>query len=1081
MADQYAAFISYAHRDQPWVKVLQENLELCLAATGRPGEVFLDEVDLASGRSWVGQLQAGLDRSEHLILVATPEALSSPRVADEWQGFMATRRDWREGCLHIVHLAEVPFPPFLAQIQQVDFREAGEERYRQALRKLVGGLLGKTDGRDLPALPANLAIPSRPAGRLASAVRSRLVEWLAPVLARKTLRFSVAHRLDLKAEGLEDQGSWACAASAALVWATGQEEPVTAALRIIDTLRETLDEDEPEKVAALAPLRDELVTLQAASPRRGLLDLWLQRVARDHERLHPLQDQTDLGLLDRIYVQLQVGTGTHRAPGAARDEARPPASLTLPGLLALDRKEHAWVTRRWVLLGDPGAGKTTLLRHLAAKLARLDDLSWLPLFESLPRLLRDGTFLLDRVVERLELAGHPAQGLAAALSQAGRDGKLLLLLDGLDEVPRDKRDKAEQLLRDLTIDWPDTPIVVTSRPIGYRSPASGFREVEVLPLGRDTRRELLARLFGRATGSPDFGRADAAMEALDAAELHEVAGNPLYLTLMALLFEQEIAPDRNRTKLYDQVFDLLIDGKHRPGSEPMDRKPVVRAVLRQLACSMTEDHRDAEPVEAIEDRLYRKELDTWRQELERVGRWREKPRQFLDDLAERTGILGPHDGASADWRFWHRTFREALTAEHLWEQYQGRNGKAAVLARAQAITAHEDQSRWAEPFALLAGWVDDPDDLINALVQENRPLALRALATAQRLGDTTLREVLALSEKWEERAEVYRRLPELVGEPRRALALLDQLRRRTRDGNDLYFLDGALRDVVRRFPEHARDAEALAARFYDHIPSPHEDLFRWIETPHDGRVPLWREIPAGRFRMGSPEDEGADDEPPRPDVIITAPFQFGAVPVTNAQYAAFDPSRSSPEELLHHPVVNVTWYEAVAFCRWLSAAIPWARGCRLPAEEEWEHACRAGRQSRSWSGGMETDLAEVGWYLRNSEDRTYRVGEKPANPWGLYDVHGNVWEWTLGPWIGSYEGREGGMTFDPSAVKARDAGEPGGKAIGRVMRGGGFWDYALWACAGYRVDRHLGFVNVALGFRVLLPTAIPGAGPPRAA
>src|SRR5262245_60391783 len=126
MADKYAAFISYAHRDKPWVQALQRNLERCLAAAGRPGKVFLDEVDLASGRSWVGQLQAGLDRSEHLILVATPEALASPRVADEWQSFVAMRHDWHQGRLHVVHLAEVPFPSFLAQIQQVDFRSAGE-------------------------------------------------------------------------------------------------------------------------------------------------------------------------------------------------------------------------------------------------------------------------------------------------------------------------------------------------------------------------------------------------------------------------------------------------------------------------------------------------------------------------------------------------------------------------------------------------------------------------------------------------------------------------------------------------------------------------------------------------------------------------------------------------------------------------------------------------------------------------------------------------------------------------------------------------------------------------------------------
>jgi formylglycine-generating enzyme required for sulfatase activity/energy-coupling factor transporter ATP-binding protein EcfA2 len=1074
MADKYAAFISYAHRDAPWVRTLQANLERCLAAAGRPGKVFLDEVDLASGRSWVGQLQTGLDRSDKLILVATPESLASPRVADEWRSFIAGRSEWHLGRFHIVHLVDVPFPPFLTQIQAVDFRNANEERYRRELQKLAGGLLGQADGRDFPALPDGIDIPFPPTGRLPQALRSRLVEWLMPVLAKKTLRLSVALSLDLRPEKLEGQDSWACAASAALVWATAQEEPVTAALRILDTLRQALDEDEPERVAALAPLREELKTLREVSPQQSLLDLWLQGVAKDHERLVPLQEHVDLGLLDRVYVQLQVSP---EARAVVAGEARLTPILNLPSLLALDKADAPWVTGRWMVLGDPGAGKTTLLRHLARTLAQQRERRWVPLFDSLPRLLRDRASLLERVVRRLERAGQPAQGLSETLDRVGRDGRLLLLLDGLDEVPKESREEAEQLLRDLAVRWPGTPIVVTSRPIGYRPPGSDFREVEVLPLDREHRQELLARWFGRATGEPDIPRARQSMQALDAAELHEVAGNPLYLTLMALLFEQDIAPDRNRARLYDQVFDLLLDGKHRPGAEPMERKEIVRAVLRQLACGMTEDNRDAEPVKVLEDRLYRPELDSLRTELERIGRWRSRLRPFLEDLAERTGILGPHDGAAADWRFWHRTFREALTAEHLWEQYKGKAGRATVLDRARAITADEDLSRWAEPFALLAGRVQDPDDLVKALVQENRALGLRALATAQSLRDETVREVLALTENWRERAEVYRRLPELLNEPRRAISLVDQLRRRTRNGNDLYFLDSALREVGRRFPEHAREVEALLARFFDHIPKPSGELFQWIETPRDGRVPLWREIPAGCFWMGSPEGEGYDDEHPRHEVTITAAFRCGAVQVTNSQYAAFDPGHEPfawegipDDEILHHPVVGVTWFEAVSFCRWLSCSLPWARGARLPTEEDWEHACRAGSQTRYWNGAEETALAEVGWYDGNSEGRTHRVGEKAANPWGLYDVHGNVWEWTLSPWVESYQGREDGMSTDPGAVETPADEAPSGDR--RVFRGGSCWVVAGRARAAYRNFRDPEFGGEDQGFRVVLP-AVP--------
>lgn len=94
MPDRYSAFISYAHRFSSWVRALQETLEKCLATAGWPGQVFLDQTDLGSGRSWVTQFQAGLDKSEHFVLVAAPEALASPRVTDEWSSFLSLRRGW---------------------------------------------------------------------------------------------------------------------------------------------------------------------------------------------------------------------------------------------------------------------------------------------------------------------------------------------------------------------------------------------------------------------------------------------------------------------------------------------------------------------------------------------------------------------------------------------------------------------------------------------------------------------------------------------------------------------------------------------------------------------------------------------------------------------------------------------------------------------------------------------------------------------------------------------------------------------------------------------------------------------------
>jgi len=234
-----------------------------------------------------------------------------------------------------------------------------------------------------------------------------------------------------------------------------------------------------------------------------------------------------------------------------------------------------------------------------------------------------------------------------------------------------------------------------------------------------------------------------------------------------------------------------------------------------------------------------------------------------------------------------------------------------------------------------------------------------------------------------------------------------------------------------------RGVEGSRARFFEHIPKPAEALFQKVITPKDGKVDLSREIPAGEFWMGSPEDEEGryDWEGPRHQVKITRAFQMAAVPVTNAQYAAFDLKHEweqwegvSEEELRHHPVVNVSWYQAVIFCRWLSTCFEWARGCRLPTEAEWEYACRAGTATRYWSGDKEADLARVGWYGENSGGRTHRVGEKEGNPWGLYDVHGNVWEWCEDAWDSAvYRQRASGVT-DQVNIQENSAD--------RVVRGG---------------------------------------------
>jgi len=200
------------------------------------------------------------------------------------------------------------------------------------------------------------------------------------------------------------------------------------------------------------------------------------------------------------------------------------------------------------------------------------------------------------------------------------------------------------------------------------------------------------------------------------------------------------------------------------------------------------------------------------------------------------------------------------------------------------------------------------------------------------------------------------------------------------------------------------------------------------------------EIPPGEFLMGS--DNDLYSEVPRHRVVIAAPFWMGRTPVTQAQWTAMmgdNPSRFQGDPAL--PVDGVSWDRAMAFCECLGERV--GRRVTLPSEAQWEYACRAGTAGEFFChpGGPfrdETDitlavqerLREHAWFEDNSRERTWPVGQKQPNPWGLHDMIGQVWEWCLDVWHDSHEG----APVDGSANLAGAERQPR-----RVLRGGA-WD-----------------------------------------
>ena len=153
-------------------------------------------------------------------------------------------------------------------------------------------------------------------------------------------------------------------------------------------------------------------------------------------------------------------------------------------------------------------------------------------------------------------------------------------------------------------------------------------------------------------------------------------------------------------------------------------------------------------------------------------------------------------------------------------------------------------------------------------------------------------------------------------------------------------------------------------------------------------------IPAGEFLMGSPDSDkdAQSDEKPQHRVRITKPFYLGKYLVTQEQWEAVTGTSPSYFKRPKNPVEQVSWEDCRGFVKKLNGKVGGGT-FPLPTEAQWEYACRAGSTTRYCFGDEESGLGEYAWYEANSDSKTHPVGGMKRNAWGLYDMHGNVWEW----------------------------------------------------------------------------------------
>jgi len=315
----------------------------------------------------------------------------------------------------------------------------------------------------------------------------------------------------------------------------------------------------------------------------------------------------------------------------------------------------------------------------------------------------------------------------------------------------------------------------------------------------------------------------------------------------------------------------------------------------------------------------------------------------------------------------------------------------------------------------------------------------------------------------------------------------------TLPGEAALFVDGTRKGTSpastdERFQMRLPEGEHLIRATKESFDPVERSIFVGADTEQTLHLSLMPEIemvalPGGCFTMGSPgsEPERDPDEGPRHEVCLK-PFEIGRHEVTFADWDACVADGGCPPidddggwGRGRHPVINVSWQEAHEYVRWLNHS--GGSGFRLPSEAEWEYAARAGTDTAFSTGPcINTDQANFDGTFEygNCPDptnvdlhRTQPVGSYPPNPWGLYDIHGNVNEFVQDCWNESYDGA-------PTDGSAWDDGN----CTRRVLRGGSWQGYPGYLRSAYRCRSGPAFGHRTIGFR--LARTIDDAEPPAA-
>lgn len=750
------------------------------------------------------------------------------------------------------------------------------------------------------------------------------------------------------------------------------------------------------------------------------------------------QDAPEIGLSD-VFVHLD---SLHTQDALDRDD-NPDSRVPVPVLDVINRRDVV------VILGDPGSGKTTLLNFLTYCLAGgrlypldgryLEELNleqqrgrpavrWsrkelLPVrvslrefVQELPEGTRTGKakLLKDHILNQLK--EHSFDELVPRMTTALRAGECLVMLDGLDEIADPKqRHIVRDAIHDFVSSHTGNKFIVTCRTLSYTDPdwQLRYKAVTLAPLSEASIDEFIVRWYRALIGRGAVSEDNAAAKSLELREaaryLTDLATNPMLLTVMCVIHTYRGRLPRERARMYYDCVDLLLWKWTEPRLTPENgweqgiidvlgvREERLVSGLCALAFHMhTEQDRTGNTVNVSQSDVLRVLGDY-------LDGDEAKARQFCDYVEQQAGLLvgkGQPQGGEPTYAFPHRGFQEFLAACHVISQRDFASRIAELALKGDF---------WHEVLLLAIGhFVFNQKTLwpaletLNVLVKPTPPTDSDGWRTVWLAG-----EMLNIIDR------SYAEGDEHIGQHLVPL-LLDQLVQ--------LLTVGHLTPV-----ERAKAGDALG-RLGD--PRPGVCTVEPAMVRFDG----------GPFKLGTGKEQHN---------VTLKPFYMARYPVTNAQFRMFledgyDDERywlqaglEWRERAAHcgglandprwgidnRPVVAVTWHEAIAYVNWLRKAT--GKPYRLPSEAEWERAA-AGLERRKYplggrAGDEDVNTREAG------VGQTTAVGMFPKDrtPEGLYDMGGNVWEWTS-------------SLFQPYPYNAADGRERLGENGPRVLRGGAY-------------------------------------------